>query len=243
MAVDTLPMDFGSDKRFYVYLYRDPRKRKRFQPIYVGKGTAKTGRADVHWRHRTHNPILQAILDKIRIAELEPSIEIIGWFDDEEAAFQCECALIAKFGRRNLKEGPLANMTAGGDGHSGMKHSQSSIEKTRAAHIGSKRSAAVIEKMKAAWTPERKADHVARCKARETRDETRQKISAAKAGIKIAADVVERRAAKLRGRKQTEEQKRKSGEGIRKTWTPERRAEQARRMQQMQHLKYHGGAA
>lgn len=110
MAVDTLPMDFGRDKRFYVYIYRDPRKGKKNQPIYVGKGTRMHNRADVHWKRRSHNGFLAAILDKIRASGLEPTIEIVGWFDDEDDAYSCEAELIKRIGRRNLGEGPLTNL-------------------------------------------------------------------------------------------------------------------------------------
>lgn len=113
MAVDTLPMDFGRDKPFYVYLYRDPRRGKRLQPIYVGKGTVANRRADSHWRWFSHNQILRSILAKIRQAGLKPEIEVVGWFDTEESALRCESALIKNIGRRNLGEGPLANLQDG----------------------------------------------------------------------------------------------------------------------------------
>jgi hypothetical protein len=37
LAHDPLPLDFGRDKEFCVYVYRDPRHR-RLEPIYVGEG-------------------------------------------------------------------------------------------------------------------------------------------------------------------------------------------------------------
>lgn len=120
MATDTLGLDFGRDKPFYVYLYRDPRPRKRLQPIYVGKGTAAQRRADVHWRSGTRNPILRRMFAKFRSLSLAPAIEIIAWFDDEADAFALERSLIARFGRRDLGSGTLANMTDGGDGGSGL---------------------------------------------------------------------------------------------------------------------------
>lgn len=110
MATDTLPMDFGRDKPIYVYLYRDPRPGKHRQPIYVGKGTAKHGRADEHWRKKSHNRLLQAILNKIKAADLVPEIEIVAWFDEEIPALEFEATLIKRIGRRNMGEGPLANL-------------------------------------------------------------------------------------------------------------------------------------
>jgi len=118
MAIDTLSLDFGRDKPFYVYLYRDPRPRRGKRPIYVGKGTASQARADIHWRHGTHNPILKRLFAKFRRANLEPIIEVIAWFDREDEAFALERALIEKFGRRDKNTGPLANMTSGGEGAS-----------------------------------------------------------------------------------------------------------------------------
>ncbi len=119
MAIDTLSLDFGRDKPFYVYVYRDPRPGKRNAPIYVGKGLAANGRADLHWKYKSHNPILNAIFAKIRKLNLEPAVEIVGWFDVEDQAFALEIALIERFGRRDIKTGSLANLTTGGEGSAG----------------------------------------------------------------------------------------------------------------------------
>lgn len=131
MAENTLPL-FADAGKFYVYVYRDPRPKKKHAPIYVGKGTASHGRADVHWARGTHNPILKKIFAKIRADGLAPSIEVVGWFDDENSAFSLERALIAKFGRRDRRSGTLANLTDGGDGVSGL--STESLAKKRASH-------------------------------------------------------------------------------------------------------------
>lgn len=120
MAVNTLNPDLCANKRFNVYLYRDPRPGKNNSPIYVGKGTASRNRAYAHWHKRSHNPLLARILSKIRAAGLSPIIEIVSWFDDETEAFALEITLIAKFGRRDLKSGSLANLTNGGEGTSGF---------------------------------------------------------------------------------------------------------------------------
>lgn len=119
MAANTVNPDVARDKRFYVYVYRDPRPRKALQPIYVGKGTARDARADRHWRRGADNAMLARILAKIRGCGLSPVIEIIAWFDNEADAFSLEGSLIAKFGRRDTGAGPLANMTDGGEGSSG----------------------------------------------------------------------------------------------------------------------------
>jgi hypothetical protein len=230
MAIDTLPMDFGSDKPFYVYIYRDTRPRKRLAPIYVGKGAARNGRADVHWRRGASNKMLQRILDKIRAAGREPIVEIVGWFDVEEEAFACEVELIRRFGRRNSGTGSLANYTDGGEGRAGYKLSPEAIERTRAAHIGAKRSEETRRRQRDAWTEERRRQNGERCRGVPLSEETKRKLSESKRGRKRSREAVEKSAAALRGRKQPPAQRAKSGEGVRRSWTPERRAAQAERM-------------
>ena len=119
MAKDTMPLFRGSCK-FYVYIYRDPRPRKKKAVIYVEKGLAKKRRADIHWRQHTHNVFFKRILDKIRLSGLEPLIEIVDWFEDEQKALECERLLIAKFGRRYSGSGTLCNLSEGGEGVSGF---------------------------------------------------------------------------------------------------------------------------
>jgi hypothetical protein len=105
-------------KRFCVYVYRDPRPGKSRQPFYVGKGNIKNGRAFKHLRFGSKNPLFARVLKKLKDAGMEPIIEIVEQFDDEEEAFSTERALIKEYGRRDLGTGNLANMTDGGDGNS-----------------------------------------------------------------------------------------------------------------------------
>src|SRR5215831_4891775 len=90
IAVDPLSLDFGRDKQYYVYLYRDPRPRKNSQPIYVGKGLSKRRRADVHWEDGSHNLLLKRVLNKIKQSGLVPVVEILGWYDDGDDAYKAE---------------------------------------------------------------------------------------------------------------------------------------------------------
>ena len=127
--------DFMTDarKQYYVYIYRDPRPDKGLEPIYVGKGDPDRRRAQIHWRRGSHNRILNRILAKLRGEGLEPVIELAGMFDDEAAAHDCERELIAKYGRRHLGTGPLCNITEGGEGVSGLRHTPEARAKMRAA--------------------------------------------------------------------------------------------------------------
>src|SRR5215471_16173848 len=116
LSHDPLSLDFGRDKQFCVYIYRDPRRGKRKVPIYVGKGNRERGRPDFHWRWGSHNKFLNRVLAKIWKAGLEPIIEIVGWFDKDDDALTLEKRLIQQFGRRDRKAGSLLNLTDGGDG-------------------------------------------------------------------------------------------------------------------------------
>jgi hypothetical protein len=109
----------SNNNDFYVYLLRDPRPGNNLQPIYVGKGKGR--RAHHHLRNiELHpNPLLRRVLTKIKAANLIPIIKIVARFTDEAAAFNTEINLIALYGRRDLKRGPLCNLTDGGQGLTG----------------------------------------------------------------------------------------------------------------------------
>lgn len=128
---------------------------------------------------------------------------------------------------------PLANLTAGGDGAPGRKQTAQAVEKTRLAHLGARRTAEAKARMHAAWTAERKVQHVAMCKTRVVRQETREKISKANSG-KVRSEEFKRRVGTaFRGKRLSEEHKRKAAAGVRRAWTPERRIKQAARMRAM----------
>jgi hypothetical protein len=102
---------------FYVYVYRDPRPTKNNQPVYVGKGT---GDRDLsHWSRGSHSKPLQDFLSHLKAVGLVPLVSRVLETEDESAAFTKEIKLIALYGRRNLKLGPLFNLTDGGEGGSG----------------------------------------------------------------------------------------------------------------------------
>ena len=102
---------------FYVYVYRDPRPTKNNQPVYVGKGT---GDRDLsHWSRGSHSKPLQDFLSHLRGAGLKPLVSRVLETENESEAFAKEIELITLYGRRNLKLGPLFNLTDGGEGGSG----------------------------------------------------------------------------------------------------------------------------
>jgi hypothetical protein len=183
MAENTLPL-FANAGKFYVYIYRDPRPRKKLAPIYIGKGIAARRRADFHWNGTSKNTLFARILGKCRDLGLEPIIEIVAWFDDESAAFDLEIALIKKFGRRNLGLGPLTNLTDGGEGVSGQVFSAEHRAKMSAARLGKKLPDDQREKMiagirKKFADPEYKARWMETIQAANQTPEAREKQSIA----------------------------------------------------------------
>lgn len=114
-------------KDFYVYCLLDPRKPGPFrygkwvfthEPFYVGKGS--NDRAFDHLKETSsYNPFKGRVIRKILKEELELIVTIKKKHLSEIDAFELEKSLISKIGRRQLKLGPLTNLTDGGEGVSG----------------------------------------------------------------------------------------------------------------------------
>lgn len=96
---------------YYVYQYL----REDMTPYYIGKGKGNR-------LMENHNVLLPPKNRIIKIAENLP----------EQEAFDLEIELIAKYGRKDLGTGILNNQIDGGDGASGFRHSEESLEKIRA---------------------------------------------------------------------------------------------------------------
>lgn len=219
MADNMLPLFAGSGK-FYVYVYRDPRPRKKLAPIYVGKGTAANKRADDHWRNRTHNHFLESVLKKIRRCGLTPPIEIVAWTDDEQSALDLECSFISKFGRRSDGTGNLCNLTSGGEGTAGLKWSEESrshhSEIMRARMSSSEKRAAISEKLKGRKIEGLALDrYLAAMAARvgikrgPMSDEQREKIRVSKTGQRASQETKDKMRASHIGSKRSAETKEK----------------------------------
>lgn len=191
----------------YVYVYLDVRKKKgryvytcpsgkqvifSYPPYYVGKG--KGYRSQAHLRdalkadldlgsaNRMKIGITRKILDSGRV----PKILVIPTRLSPSVALAFEIDLIAGIGRRNLKTGPLTNLTDGGEGNVGFVHSPESRQKTSSSNaavwaartekdrkvIGAKVSAG----NKAAWATKTGADNKARQLKRAATEASRPQI-------------------------------------------------------------------
>jgi NUMOD3 motif len=133
-----------TEQNYYCYALYAPSDRLLEHPRYIGKGRGdrvfRTG------RQRTKR--VQAW-----IAELgaDPLWDIVRSGMTQAEAFALEIELIAEHGREGIDEGgTLLNVSTGGAGASGYKHSADSLAKIVAIHTGRKRSDETREKMAAA---------------------------------------------------------------------------------------------
>ena len=203
--------------KFYIYIYLDNNK-----PFYVGKGKDKRYKIDNHLGLYNKNPFLERKISKIGHDNIE--IRFIAKNLTEEQAFYLEEYYIAGYGRRDLKLGPLCNLTNGGEGASGYHHTEearikiSLIHKGRIfseshrynkskAQIGRKLSAETREKISKANTGHRHSEESKQKMAEKSKghtlsEESRKKLSEAKMGHVGA----------FRGKKFSEEHKRKISE-------------------------------
>ena len=103
---------------YYTYAYL----REDRTPYYIGKG--KGNRIYFKGRYEIKSP-----KDKSRIIFLKRNLT-------EEEAFNHEIYMIAVFGRKDLGTGILRNKTNGGDGISGLVHTEESKIKMSESHKG-----------------------------------------------------------------------------------------------------------
>lgn len=136
--------------KFYVYQLRIEGHN---QPFYIGKGCGD--RATSHTLpcrvKRDHKLIKARTIAKAQANGLQVFSEILKANLKESRAFELERKLIAKFGRRDLGTGILANMTDGGEGGTGPK-SKAHRESISRAHLGRPKSAEVRAKVSLSLT-------------------------------------------------------------------------------------------
>jgi hypothetical protein len=112
------------DDRFYVYVLLDPRKPGNYtygplkfdhEPFYVGKGCG--GRKNVHSSNCVYNKWKARKIKAMEALELQYGIKIVANDKQEDSAFSLEGKAIKLIGRKG--QGPLVNLTDGGEGTSG----------------------------------------------------------------------------------------------------------------------------
>jgi len=116
---------------FYVYALTDPRNNDRF--FYIGKGQGYRATNHLKKSANRENNSKQATVKAIRNNGFEPSVVYLFEGLSEQEAHDKEIELIALYGRKDLGLGHLTNLTDGGEGTSGHKHSEETKRKMREA--------------------------------------------------------------------------------------------------------------
>lgn len=104
---------------FYVYEVWD---LTTDQPFYVGKAQSVEERHKQHLKAMNRKKNATPFLKKLRkmVQNVEPyEFRTVFETESEKDAFHEEMRLISEYGRRDLKNGPLLNITAGGEGMAG----------------------------------------------------------------------------------------------------------------------------
>lgn len=113
-----------NERRFYIYAFLrsvDSQHGKKGSPYYIGKGSGK--------RAWSKNRRIQLPVDRSKIVFLRTQLT-------EQEAFDWECIYIAHYGRIDLGTGILRNQSNGGEGASGMIHSEEARLKISKANKG-----------------------------------------------------------------------------------------------------------
>jgi len=121
------------------YVYRHVRLDKN-EPFYIGIGKDE---------HRAHSDKNRNIHWKNIVSKTEYRVDILFDDLDYEEAKEKEMEFIHIYGRIDLNEGTLCNLTDGGEGCLGLKHSEEARKKMGAPNIGkviSKKHREVISK-------------------------------------------------------------------------------------------------
>lgn len=107
-----------------------------FKPFYVGKGSGKRLQATI----KSGNKLKMKTIKNIKEQGLSPIIVKLNNNISQYKALNCvEPFLINDIGKITTSEGPLTNMTNGGEGHFGLKKSKETRNKISKSKLGKKR--------------------------------------------------------------------------------------------------------
>ena len=111
--------------KFYIYLYLDLNNI----PFYVGKGKGVRYYVSSHLRKGNPNEFLKNKIRKVGVYNIK--IYFLHKNLTEEEALQKERYWIKYYGRRDLGEGSLCNLTDGGEGPSLSEETKQKISKAK----------------------------------------------------------------------------------------------------------------
>ena len=221
---------------FYVYVYLDPRKPGQYnygefiftcEPFYVGKGTGM--RYEPRLRHSRQN--LYLLNKLLKIESKNVIVCFLTWTPFEKEALQKETELIALIGRSDCG-GPLVNMTAGGEGVTGLHLSLEVRQRISASLTGRKGCTHTVESKRKISIKnsgrifteahkqklrKRKVGKSSSNKGKQHSIETRQKLREAWIKRKLRGDVPWNKG--IPGQKQSLETRQKRSESLKKVYS------------------------
>ena len=195
---------------FYVYVYLDPTKpgdynygkyHFDYNPFYVGKGSNgrfKDHLKDVCQENNKNEHFINTIKKIKRVCNTIPIIVKYQEMLLEQDSFDLEIKMIATIGRYDLKRGPLCNLTDGGEGSSGYKHTEETKRKISESEKGKIFSVKVRRKISIT----KKSQNI------KMSDETKEKIRKARTGMKLTEVAKEKVRQANIGKKATSEARR-----------------------------------
>lgn len=197
--------------KHYVYLYIDPSKN---EPIYVGVGCGV--RWSKHLTRKDKHPFTHR-LNSMRAAGVQPTIIFLQENISREQALLIEIEEISKIGRKNLGQGPLLNLTDGGDGCNNP--SAGTRQKMSISQTGKKQNKDMVEKRSAKLCGKARPQHVIDALIRANSGAKRslescQKMSLSKIGVRLSEDHKQNISKSLLGHPVSDETKMKLSNSI-----------------------------
>lgn len=195
--------------KYYVYAYLDSKMEENIsfddiifthRPIYIGKG--KNNRMFDHFKDRKRfNTYFYNKLNKMILEKNNPVVIKLKEFDNEEDAIKLEIKLVSFLGKRK-NGGLLYNLTDGGDGISGYRHTEETKQLLRLLNI---------ENKSYLRFPDTKGENHPMY-GKKHKKSSIDKMSNSKIGTKQSEEWIEKRTSKLRGVPLSQEHKDKLSE-------------------------------
>lgn len=177
------------------YVYRHIRLDTN-EVFYIGKGTNTDGKYARAYSNKRANPHWHNVVNK-RGHIVEIIIDNLTETDTNET----EKSYILFYGRIDLGTGTLVNLTDGGDGALGYKHTKEAKEKIRCTSIGRKKTNECKERIGKAQI------------GKKLSSEAKEKLRQANLGRKDSKETIEKRRKATIGQKRTLEQRARMSDG------------------------------
>ena len=240
----------------YVYVLLDPRKPGEyrcsywtfdFEPFYVGKGCGNRIKSTVKYdKHIGKSGTFKAkVLAKIRREGYDeiPCKIIRNDLSDTEA-FALERKMICKIGRRNLDQGPLVNLSDGGEGEIGAIRTRktrkllSELARQQNASMTQEKREAKSQKLRSAATKRKASEESIRTSKISAHwanlsEKEKAKIKAKKLATRIANGWVPRESKRKLTPEEYSEVRRQASLKVHRNRTKEQKRELGRKITQV----------